>query len=410
MSTIITKGMIGFEQALQFDIYKADGSLFLKKGVVIYNHSHIDAITDGTHYTLIDFDENGVRISEEEELDTTQYIEDIISRLEIAYNNFLTNGYNLIKDIIVISAKLVDQLEETPDAMLGIIHMRTDLRYSIMRTLQNTIFTVLTARHMEWDKRRVIKLASASLTANLGMYMFQDELNNSDELADWQKGMIKKHTIQSVKMLIGMGLKDKDWLQTVGFHHEMGDGSGYPNGLENNRISDEAKLLSIADRYGARISSRGKRISDDPHKTMRLFLDSENSPYDQNMVEHFIAEIGVYPPGLTVKLQNGDIAIVIERGINRAVPKVLAVWREDGTIYTPPLIRDTFQEEFHILIYHYAEDLHKINANILWGENTNGQSIFRDGEHSISARTETSDDVRIVVTADDDDEEDVTLF
>jgi hypothetical protein len=73
-------------------------------------------------------------------------------------------------------------------------------------------------------------------------------------------------------------------------------------------------------------------------------------------------------------------------------------------------MRDTFQEEFHILIYHYAEDLHKINGKILWGENNIGQSIFRDGEHSISARTETSDDVRIVVTADDDDEEDVTLF
>ena len=67
-------------------------------------------------------------------------------------------------------------------------------------------------------------------------------------------------------------------------------------------------------------------------------------------------------------------------------------------------IKKTIENKKYKPPSHCIEDLHKINANILWGENTNGQSIFRDGEHSISARTETSDDVRIVVTADDDDE------
>ena len=266
----ITQGMIEVEHPLTFDIYTEEGTLLLRKGVVIYNQSQIDNIYERRCYNTPDGE---VELFEEapSEPTATEYVEDLIYRLDIAYNNFVTNGYNLVNDIMRIAVEVVKQLEDDPDTMIGIVHIRSDLKHSVIRTLQNTVFSVLTAQNMKWEKKRIIKLACASLTANLGMYPLQDDLaKHEGPLEEWQKKMVRKHPSQAVKMLIAMGVKDKAWLQAVGYHHERLNGSGYPNGLAGDTILEEARLLAIADRYGSAISPRVGRKPRNPQDIMQI--------------------------------------------------------------------------------------------------------------------------------------------
>ncbi len=284
----ILRGMIEIEVPLPFNVYQADGTLLMRKGVVIYNQSQIDSICKRECYTTPE-GPNEI-VVEEHEQTATEYVEDLIYRLDIAFNNFVTNGYNLVNDVMRIAVEIVKQLDEDPDTMIGVAHIRSDLKHSVIRILQNTVFAVLTAKNMGWDKKRLIKLACASLTSNLGMYPLQDDLAKQEgPLADWQKKMIRKHPSQAVKMLVAMGVKDKGWLYAVGYHHERMDGSGYPNGLAGEKINEEARLIAIADRYGSAISPRAGRKPSNPQDIMRVFLDKEKGHYDQTMARHFIA-------------------------------------------------------------------------------------------------------------------------
>ena len=393
--------MIEVEQPLPFNIYTEDGTLLMRKGVVIFNQSQVDAIYERECFTT----PNGTAPEppvEAVELTVSEYVEDLINRLDIAYNNFVTNGYNLINDIMRIAVEIVRHLDEEPDTFIGVVHIRSDLKYSVIRTLQNTVFSVLTAQSLKWDKKRVVKMACASLTANLGMYPLQDDLAKKDgPLEEWQRKMVRKHPAQSIKMLVSMGVKDKEWLYAVGHHHERMDGSGYPNGLVGEKIKEEARIFAIVDRYGSAISPRGSRKASNPQDIMRIILGGEKHLYDQTLVRHFIAEIGVYPPGVTVLLRNGDVGVVTQRRLKRTRPIVSAVWDSYNQPYAWPVERDTVFPQFAVVEHITHDDAPRLNADIFWGnEKTRGDRslpLFRKVDGHKKAPSEGS-------------EEDITLF
>lgn len=392
----ITQGMIEVEEPLTFDIYTEEGGLLLRKGVVIYNQSQIDNIYERRCYTT----PNGEYHPPEEtpkEPTATEYVEDLIYRLDIAYNNFVTNGYNLVNDVMRIAVEIVKQLESDPDTLIGILHIRSDLKHSVIRTLQNTVFSVLTAQNMKWNKKRVIKLACASLTANLGMYPLQDDLaKHEGPLEDWQKKMIRKHPSQAVKMLIAMGVKDKSWLKAVGYHHERIDGKGYPNNLAGDAIPEESRLLAIADRYGSAISPRVGRKPRNPQDIMRVFLDQEKDQYDTTLARHFIAEVGVYPPGVTVLLKSGEVAVVAKRRSKRTCPLVYAVWDESNEPYTKPIVRDTVFPDYGIVEHITHDDTSRLNADLFWGDeddpNRKNMLLFRPEEKNLGVDAQDSEE------------------
>ena len=392
--------MLELGEPLPFNIYREDGALLLRKGVVLYNQSSIDELCRRESYVSppgVEGTSSNVAGAEEESPSAARYIEQLIYRIEIAYNNFATNGHNIIKEVVAVATQLVQQLEQTPDALIGIVHLRKDLRYSIIRTLQNTIFAIITARRMHWERKRIVRLACASLTSNLGMYPFQDELNNQQrEIEQWQRDFIRKHPVQSVKMLITMGVKDKEWLAMVGFHHERLNGSGYPNRLKAGAINEGARVMGIVDRYGSAISPRAGREPETGQEIMRELLAPTQKEYDRELARFFVTEVGVYPPGVTVQLSNGEIGIVAERRVSRAEPLVAAIWSSQGSSYPQPLMRDTKKPGYGIESFSYHEDAQWLNADALWGERGEEVPLFnRDAAKGLEVEHETEEDITL---------------
>ena len=392
----VIRGMIDLEVPLPFNIYKGDGSLLMRQGVVSYNQSRIDQLCQWETYTTANGEKDDAPaasiVTKADDVTVTDYIEDLMFRLDITYSNFLTNGFNVVNDVTRISVELYHKMISDPDAMIGMVHLRTDLKHSIIRTLQNAVFSILTANSLGWSKQRVTKLASAALTENLGMLSMQEDLfRHSGPLQEWQTEAIRKHPATSVQMLIGMGVKDKDWLRAVGYHHERMDGSGYPNKQQGSAIFEESRVLAIAVRYGATISPRMDRKPGSPQDVMRYLLKGEKEQYDQDIVRHFIAEIGVYPPGITVRLKNGDIAVVTHRRAKRTFPLVSSIWDRELVPYDFPVERDTYFSEFAILGHFLHDDASRLNEDALWGKERHrlGKDIqmFRvhDEYHTTSA-------------------------
>jgi len=339
---------------------------------VVYNQSQIDVMV-----------ERGTCTTNLERSGVSEQIESLVYRVDIAFNNFILNGWNLMQETQAIALELIHHLNQDPDAMIGIAHLRSDLKYSVIRPIQNAIFSVLIAQRLQWKEERIVSLACAALTENIGLYPLQDDLcKQSAGLLEWQQEMVRLHPKQSAKMLITMGVKDRIWLNTIGFHHEKVDGSGYLNGLQGGKIPSEARILSIADRYGAMISYRGARKPGTPKKIMRAFITSEHEAYDHELSRHLIAEIGVYPPGATVTLDNGEVAIVIKRQSDRTHPLIYAVADPDGERFDSPQPRDTRIPAYRIKEVVFLEWIRELNVDLLWGsadeQDSNRPSVLFD--------------------------------
>ncbi|WP_394756835.1 HD-GYP domain-containing protein [Rhodoferax sp.] len=82
------------------------------------------------------------------------------------------------------------------------------------------------------------------------------------------------------------------WLQTVKelvySHHEKWDGSGYPQGLAEEKIPLSARLMAIADVYDALISERVYRAGLPHDQAVGIIFQGRASHFDPDMVDVFI--------------------------------------------------------------------------------------------------------------------------
>ena len=68
-------------------------------------------------------------------------------------------------------------------------------------------------------------------------------------------------------------------------HHERADGSGYPQGLSNNDILIEARILAVSDVVEAMASHRPYRASLGIEKALEEILENRSVLYDPLVVD-----------------------------------------------------------------------------------------------------------------------------
>lgn len=243
---------------------------------------------------------------------------------------------------------VVDLLCEK-DADVGIfVMMQADpVKYAVLHSLHTAIVCDLLGHKLDLPKDKRDSLLGAALTMNLGMFDLQAKLAAQPSPPNPQQWTeIRAHPLRSVEILRQAGIDDPEWLRGVAEHHETPDGKGYPNGLM--KISKTAELIHYADVFGAKISPRACRDALPPNRAVRemfLSLGGADNPFATVLVR----EVGVFPPGSFVHLENGETAIVMRRGKRANEPLVFSVCDSEGIPYIEPVRRDSARKEYSIV-------------------------------------------------------------
>jgi len=69
-------------------------------------------------------------------------------------------------------------------------------------------------------------------------------------------------------------------------HHEFLDGTGYPNGLQGDRISDIVRLTTIVDVYSALVEQRPHRLPFTHAKAFAM-MEQMKGKFDQHLLQAF---------------------------------------------------------------------------------------------------------------------------
>ena len=124
-----------------------------------------------------------------------------------------------------------------------------------------TGFAVAFAQHLgmrDDDQRRLVR---AALLHDVGKaFVPVAILDKPGELTDEEMGEIRKHPRRGYEALVAQGGFPPEMLDVVLHHHELLDGTGYPNGLNGNQISDIVRLITIMDIYAALVENRAYRL------------------------------------------------------------------------------------------------------------------------------------------------------
>ncbi|WP_027580885.1 HD domain-containing phosphohydrolase [Bradyrhizobium sp. Ai1a-2] len=150
-----------------------------------------------------------------------------------------------------------------------------------------TGFSVAFAQHLgmrEDDQRR---LARAALLHDVGKAFIPTSLlDKPTELTAEEMAEMREHPRRGYEALVAQGGFPPEMLDVVLHHHEMLDGSGYPNGLHGNQISDIVRLTTIVDIYAALVEKRAYRLQFTHAKAFAM-MEEMGVKLDQQLLQAF---------------------------------------------------------------------------------------------------------------------------
>lgn len=305
-----------------------------------------------------------------EPLSSLRLINSVNKRLDALLAN-LEQEANAQDKILEAAGLLVKAASAAPDVALATILMNQESgSYPIRHSVDTAIVSLLVARTMKRSDDEVKLIAAAALTMNASMISLQDGLQKSDApLTEAQRKTIQEHPTASARMLADAGVNDPDWLNIILHHHESDDGTGYPHGKTGAHIPGDAKLISLADRYCARVSTRNYRKSLLPNAALRDMLVADKANIDPNLAKTFIRELGIYPTGTFVKLENGEIGVVTGRGASSTTPIVHSLIGPRGAPLVTAMQRDTSKQLCSIReVLTEGQAAIRVSMHQLWGQ------------------------------------------
>ena len=120
-------------------------------------------------------------------------------------------------------------------------------------------------------------------------------------------------------------------------HHLRLDGTGYPVGIVRSRLNLGTMLCSIADVYDAMRSQRAYQESFPSDRIIQVLKRNDGVQFDQHLVRRFSQLMGIYPPGNLVRLDNGELAVVLRiYAPDPHRPRVRVLIGSDGERLTRP--------------------------------------------------------------------------
>ncbi len=203
----------------------------------------------------------------------------------------------------------------------------------------------------------LIQLATGALFFDIGMLLLPEELKGSaGTLYEEQKLEIQKHT------LLGYSFMTKSEMPTIYAipsleHHERPDGSGYPRGLKGDSLHPNSIIISLADVFTSQIRARSFKEGREPAEILKDFIQTMMPVFPKSYslyIAAFVSFMTIYPTTSIVKLNTGDIAIVLQTNAeNPTKPTVLLLLDQDMNKYTTNIEID-LSEDSHTIIGTYT--------------------------------------------------------
>jgi HD-GYP domain-containing protein (c-di-GMP phosphodiesterase class II) len=227
-----------------------------------------------------------------------------------------------------------DALLEDETSVLALATIKDHDEYTFTHSVNVCIFSLAIGQRLGLHRSWLGRLGIAALFHDIGKVSVPaGVLNKIGVLDEGEWKAIRQHTSRGVRKLSRMPRSNEHILHSmiVAFQHHINmDLSGYPIVPEGVSLDLFSRIVRIADTFDAMTTERPYRNKVySPHEAIRYLVSQAGPKFDPVLVKAFANAMGIYPIGTVLRLNTGEVGIVVRRSklsgdIDRAMIRVIA--------------------------------------------------------------------------------------
>lgn len=258
----------------------------------------------------------------------TASVAETVSILEKSFNSIAVNlnqtfyklgnlKENNMEDIRIISKQLQDKMSDLNALINDIVFYGSGADTIYRHSINVAALCNLLGRWIGLEDKKILLLTYSGLLHDIGKTQIDSKiLSTNNPLSEEELKIVKSHPLLGYNIVKEINFLDKSVAQGILVHHERVDGSGYPLGIEGDKISTFGRIIAIADVFDAINSNRSYRKKKLPFEALEIIKEESFGKLDYNYCNIFLHHMFCYYIGKDVMLNNDKTAQIIQMDIN----------------------------------------------------------------------------------------------
>ncbi len=237
---------------------------------------------------------------------------------------------------------ITESILRNPGALLGLLRIKTKDDYTFLHSVSVCALLVAFCHSRGMEDALIREAGLGALLHDTGKALVPDAiLNKPGPLTDEEFDIIRKHPEDGYNLLRQSPEVGQIALDITRHHHERRDGTGYPDKLAGDAISELAQMAAIVDVYDAITADRCYHKGMPAAAALRKMYEWSKFHFDPQLVQQFMRCVGIYPVGTLVLLESGRLGVVAEpHESNLLSPKVNVFFSTRTNVYIKPEMVD----------------------------------------------------------------------
>ena len=250
--------------------------------------------------------------------------------IQFIYSN--TESKELADATNNIASNLMNAINSTDAIAVDISALKTSDEYTFKHSVDVATMSMILAKQQGLSQKQIYEIGVAGLLHDIGKTKISlDILNKPARLTDEEFAVMKQHPVFGYRMIKDRDEFSNEICMAVLQHHEKMNSKGYPVGFPSDKITQYARILTIADIYDALVTERPYKSAFSQREAVEMIM-SMTGELDLTAMKSFLESMILYPVDSIVELSNGEKAKVVKNNPHYILrPTVVGI--KSGRVY-----------------------------------------------------------------------------
>lgn len=215
------------------------------------------------------------------------------------------------REVMDTVKNLIDEIISSRKHLLTLNDLRMAGTYAMGHGVSVCITAVRIGLTLGYDQLKLKQLGIGALLHDVGKGKLDQAILSKSRLTLEEQNIIKRHTTEGFELIRANGEFSGLSAHVAFQHHEKYDGAGYPRGLKGEEITEYSRIVAVANVYDNLTHERHGQTRLLPHEAIDIMVNGMPGHFDPEMLTLLSRTIAIYPVGCQVKLNTGEICVVV---------------------------------------------------------------------------------------------------